>query len=808
FLSSLGLESCRAALEENGYETCAHLLSASDDHLKEAGLKPGLEADCLRPLTKSQVMRRYISPVELGYDGVVATVESFIEQYRPQLDKALLEGLAVPFIRADQLAHISAASSNVFAVPQDIGCIPTLTDSSATELVPSLLIHGLPTSASNPTLSGVADLEEALVANAKVLYVLGTSGAGKTRTNFELLCRRYGCYITLAKESGPGSNDASKLMTKITPRLPDENPEVNSQTARHWILSLVMGRLTLLRWMLKRAGSLNLTLTPSTLLLLQLLPSYYLPNHDGDITDDFFVHLARLYRYASTDALASGVGKFLTNITSMTSTRTVCVLDEVQAALQTPLKFESPSSKERRPLFTPMIKGLYDATASFTTLPIVLSGTGTCILKEKIFTESGIAKSEKTFRLVVTVERSFEKFVDYLDRFVRVESKDEAMVIYRKLKGRPRFLARFIEMSIVSQLKWKQRALLELVEGTEDLTIGEVEGSGLRSRIGKMRLAHPEVYDVARRAVAAYMYGGNPIVVRGDMLELVEYGFAQLVRGSHGTTQARIDEPLVALTMARYSRDINQPLKDDLLATMRSLVDNPSACGSLWEYYITEELQRLFDGSRSLAHHPLFAGLSKLPPMYQHAARIWRPNPARAHPHQVCRRASSAYGLIEFLKNPTAAFFLPEDIAGPDLVFFLEINTPTSPIIIPCFVQAKLRSSLKSAERAHALRTTVPEKLYGTQTEAAGKPIPAYKEALRQEALGILNGRWNRAVGVLRMVVGFPVEMREDSSVVNGKDVSLVVDPRNAQHILGSEHMEFLSALKLEELEVVDDEES
>ncbi|CAB4492430.1 unnamed protein product [Rhizophagus irregularis] len=48
------------------------------------------------------------------------------------------------------------------------------------------------------------------------------------------------------------------------------------------------------------------------------------------------------------------------------------------------------------------------------------------------------------------------------------------------------------------------------------------------------------------------------------------------------------------------------------------------------------------------------------------------------------------FNLPAFLNNPTTAFFMPEKEAGPDLVCIVEFHTPNGIVEVPLFLQAKL----------------------------------------------------------------------------------------------------------------------
>ena len=73
---------------------------------------------------------------------------------------------------------------------------------------PSLLLHDFPNIDIRQAITQVSSIRLAMgKAKNNLLVLLGTSGCGKTRTCYELLCCNWGLYFIASRKENGGSND-------------------------------------------------------------------------------------------------------------------------------------------------------------------------------------------------------------------------------------------------------------------------------------------------------------------------------------------------------------------------------------------------------------------------------------------------------------------------------------------------------------------------------------------------------------------------------------------------------------------------
>ena len=80
-------------------------------------------------------------------------------------------------------------------------------------------------------------------------------------------------------------------------------------------------------------------------------------------------------------------------------------------------------------------------------------------------------------------------------------------------------------------------------------------------------------------------------------------------------------------------------------------------------------------------------GIDQCPENFSYPITIVRPD----YKIILCEQGDEDFGLDQFLESPNSTFFVPEDTAGPDLVFIVQFKGPDEDYIdVPVFVQAKL----------------------------------------------------------------------------------------------------------------------
>ncbi|CAB4412115.1 unnamed protein product [Rhizophagus irregularis] len=201
----------------------------------------------------------------------------------------------------------------------------------------SFILHSLPNNPENNNHEGYLQEEmlTALLNNVKEnrwLFLLGTSGSGKTRSLYELLCKTFGIYISLSARNGSKNLGSQDMDISI-----------------HY----------------------NRNFTPKQWLLMQLLPIQI----SGE---DFWIGISRIFRelrLEDQDGLINTfVKKFQTLIPKQE--KLPIVIDESQVAINKHEKHFSTTiaNGPLRPFFAILLQAVL--RLSTEKLCLVLSGTG------------------------------------------------------------------------------------------------------------------------------------------------------------------------------------------------------------------------------------------------------------------------------------------------------------------------------------------------------------------------------------------------------------------------------------------------
>ncbi|RUS28843.1 hypothetical protein BC938DRAFT_481381 [Jimgerdemannia flammicorona] len=254
---------------------------------------------------------------------------------------------------------------------------------------------------------------------------------------------------------------------------------------------------------------------------------------------------------------------------------------------------------------------------------------------------------------------------------------------------------------------------------------------------------------------------------------------------------AFVDEPMVLAALYNFFVQ-RKALSQEILTLMAASMD-PSAQGTLWQRYLPEEFGAMFDGSKIVAKLPFLNKIKNLPKIYGQTATIIRSSSPIV---PVVKIASVDYKLEDYMtddSNTRAAFFIPENLAGPDLTFFIKFRDGN---IVPVFVQVRLRSAVHGLEAA--LGTTDPRLFY---RDTNGKLHDEDRNGpVVKKVLDLCKN------GVLRILVYYPAEVSKASHVRKYReplarvttewDVVGIISKKNAHEVFRKEHITFLDALK------------
>ncbi|KAJ3057015.1 hypothetical protein HK097_001499 [Rhizophlyctis rosea] len=601
--------------------------------------------------------------------------------------------------------------------------------------------------------------------------------------------------------------------------------EENAAVVEHWVMALLVARLEVLSEYLKVAGA---AATPYQFAIMQLVPAYVLPHNselpsDRAVGDDALVQLTAILRHAKVEDLRQRARDCLRSFRRADGGRALpVVVDEVQVLLEESTKryAATTDSAQERPLYTPVIGTILSLNPMNveSILPVVVSGTGLSITEAEEKSGSMVGKGvASTVRVICRSGQNFKAFRKYLQLFVDLDDSagDEQVKgwwsrIYSMLRGRPRFAAVFVELCIrvLSGSPGGVGSLGALLAKVWETLLRSDSDKSVYAAVHRLRTRNrPDLWQFAVDVCASYLYSGCPVVFfREKHLQLVEMGLAQLQTGvGSQSLEGRIDEPLVAWAMFQYCRDHDMHLAERVFHWMGLQKSNPSSSGFLWESVLPEELFKLFNNDRPMKEHPLFAHLgSRLPPYFNYPAVIHRPNLVGP----IAVKASDTYRLANFLANPLAPFFLPEFRAGPDIAFAIDFQTKP-PTTIACFLQAKL--AVKVGDKRAAKLTTCPERFYSRKGETGLVPE-------REDVIQALLERYNRAQGVVRIMLAFPTALDSTNYSTSSHpttrmtrsqamaspaypDVEIIVDVNNIAQFATKEHVAFLENLKGGEFE-------
>ncbi|KAF0490588.1 hypothetical protein F8M41_021936 [Gigaspora margarita] len=544
---------------------------------------------------------------------------------------------------------------------------------------PMFILHSLPDFDNDQLITkGYIQEEKLLELRNKVLdkswfFLIGTSGSGKTRSLFELFCHMYGICFTINAENGIKMNLGSKDLDIVI------NELENYLTNYHENNNRVALRFTLIKLLELHSNDGNFT--PKKWLLIQLLPC------GKDYWDSIF--------YVFRELKEEDQNKLITNFTERFKSlipkqeKLPIAIDESQAAIK---KFEGKfsSSLVGRPLrllFSILLRTVIDLSAG--NLCLILSGTGMAFDDIKFYTQSAIS--------------------------------NQIVSTFNIFQGRRRFLVQFLEHAILNTSSKSHSNIDNAVRSWQDSAKKFIILT-FKNTCFYFLLKKKVVWNKVRDITIISMFSRWSKHVRGDgVAEMVQYGFAQL-DSIDGPTDlsifekdaitVRIAESFPILAFIEYVRekpkDLPGEIEKQFLQNLCSVFSNASCAGYLFEPYLTIPLAKLFNG-KSCKSHPLFANISNINKLdlLSYNATIRNLNDDST---KLCSNDDiNTFNLVDFLNNPTTAFFMPDRHAGPDLVCIVQFHFPNGIIEVPLFLQAKL---VKDTPPNDAKYTTDPHHFY------------------------------------------------------------------------------------------------
>ncbi|CAB4414550.1 unnamed protein product [Rhizophagus irregularis] len=691
---------------------------------------------------------------------------------------------------------------------------------------PSLLLHNLPGDDHKP-ITRVSEVQSA-IAKAKtknnILIFLGTSGCGKTRTCYELLCENWGLYFVASKQGNGGSSDIERISSAFNERK-TQDFEKNREIAVGIVRCAILARLLILRYCMK-----NESFNKQRWLLIQVCQNIFgkIYNYDDDIFRVLMLKLIACPPLSVTTLISEIYTKF-------DKETFIIVLDEIQV-LETvdKGKFRSRTNEhEERSLLSPIVQAMKEPASSVSdNRCFIPCGTGLGILSLEEVLNTGILKPE-TDILKFTEFGEWQNIDDvknYISKLVELTDHDYNDLYYR-FRGRFRPIVTCVEDIIMG------KSVNNVVDGNWNLLTKHETSkqslykqlSGIIERERPNHVKKINVLNLYKKVALVYYYSGSPFLFTNiDQMSIVESGFGRLrfvnpptksdlkkicdddnmleissvdaesmfpAYAGENSLVAYVDEPFAIVALSNFFKN-NGELPDEILEIM-SIASNPSACGTLWQTYIPKEFEQMFNGEVNVSMMPIFSEIAKkydLP-----AFCIGSPKLVKSSKQSMPltkNATTSGYTLNEFFTESSderPAFFIPDDRCGPDLIFFVKFEE----VEVPVFVQIKLRYSIKTI--AGALSTIEPNLFYKNKNgvmhqEESNKPIiEKIKKRCENGFIGIL--------------VAYPADVRQESFVTNGPNGRYelrasqdkligIIDQENASTVFHKDHLRFLDVLK------------
>ncbi|GBC03374.1 hypothetical protein RclHR1_00510005 [Rhizophagus clarus] len=249
------------------------------------------------------------------------------------------------------------------------------------------------------------------------------------------------------------------------------------------------------------------------------------------------------------------------------------------------------------------------------------------------------------------------------------------------------------------------------------------------------------------------MFSNSTMVVRGGgVIEMVQYGFAQLCDYKHlasdqdifqkDVIEVQIQETIPFLAFMEYvekdCHDRNE-VEEKLLQDLCKVHNNASCAGFLFEPYLTISLEKFFNETICM-NNDFFTGIKDIDNIKQLLSYKSTIRNLKDSAILCSKGVMKESNLFKFLDNPSTAFFMPERDAGPDLVCIINFETPDGIVEVPLFLQAKLWISNPPS---NAIFATDPNSFYPHGDDPSR--ISQLKIELKEKVINCLRTKYHRA---------------------------------------------------------------
>ncbi|POG58126.1 hypothetical protein GLOIN_2v1822442 [Rhizophagus irregularis DAOM 181602=DAOM 197198] len=448
---------------------------------EENNLQKFTESDIKDKLGGEEMNPRYLfSPSQQGISKVTTIFEEFLNSKHGEFLKKYIE-------KNDPLPSYESRIQLKSIVP-----------ASFTGGHPTLLKYNLPKSNENhEPITQVSNVQFAIAeAKNNLLIFLGTSGCGKMRTCYELLCENWGLYFVASRK---------------------ENGDI-------------FGKLY-------------------------------------DYDDDMFVALMWELNTCTPESVITFIDKTYKKIPNNNKTF-VIILDKTQV-LETVFKgkFKSRTGEQKCSLLSLIIQALREPAVKIVNYCVILCGSGLGILSLEDVLITGVSKPDTEISKFTEFGgwQNIDHVKNYVNNLVSL-TDNEYNCLYKHFRGRFCPIVTCVEEIImgvpaqnVINVHWKQ-------------ICKDVDEEMLQISSVNVDLLHPALE--GKKSLVAY-----------------------------------VDE-LFALTAGFNFFNDNDSLPKGILNTM-SIANNDSSWGTLWQMYLPDEFERIFNGQSDIKNMPVFAEVTK-----------------------------------------------------------------------------------------------------------------------------------------------------------------------------------------------------
>jgi hypothetical protein len=604
--------------------------------------------------------------------------------------------------------------------------------------------------------------------HSELTVILGSSGSGKTRSVFEVLCKIYGIFFTVTDSNMPGTTDFNFMLDRLKDHIA---PQYDSNQAYldRFVKCLLCARLSLFQ----HCFGLKF-ISPQEWLLIQLrfnciiLVNFFRQLNEKDLDDT----LSKMFTMMGQKNRENDASR----------THVPIFIDEAQYTISLyPNCFQSSTNTYEKPLYC----GLYSSISKIPGCSFNACGTG---FRLKDATGLLLSRTNKPENIKYIISECFED-IDSVQKYAREVVPD--LVISDKYAsyfvGRVRFLASFVEYQFIRH--YTNDEFMDPKDYIDSITKTTDFDYTLSKLFDSARFEgdfYSDACAILKECVLHYIYFGKPLCISSKQAWLFELAFGRLIE--HHGNLISVDEPLILATAKNlllndsesehYCKVPISRLKDCFESRLSSC-NEASSQGFLWENYISVRIAELLTDADPKSYVKLVGfDVGTCGKLYN------------AHSQPLCT-TSKEVSLSHFLQHKNSAFYFPEKKAGPDLVFFLEIDN----VISPVFIQCKLRKEMNCEA---GLRTTDPNHFFCYRK----KPY-AVMESYANERKAIFEQltSFKHQFGVL---IAYPAAL--DKSVKIEKTIGVVNDPKfryeylldgkNIGQVLEEEHLLLLKFLK------------